>query len=276
MLPSSKPGIRVRALRRTSPMGIWFPQTSLWAPRPSSIGTSSQESMWQLRRTQGQLSSWETRSPTGTAPRPTGTTVGRTCWQNAFRRGPPRATRPFSIKALAGTICLRMAWPNALARLDCDVIAQPGVRYLIVLEGINDIGMLAREGDVPSAEHDVLVRRILAAYEQIVARAHTYDIKVIGGTILPFAGSTYYHPAPANEADRRAVNDWIRAAGHFDAVIDFDKIMRDPEHPERLLPAYDSGDHLHPSPAGYAAMAEAVPLSLFEASTEPATKKKAN
>lgn len=166
--------------------------------------------------------------------------------------------------------------PNALARLDCDVIAQPGVRYLIVLEGINDIGMLAREGDVPSAEHDVLVRRILAAYEQIVARAHTYDIKVIGGTILPFAGSTYYHPAPANEADRRAVNDWIRAAGHFDAVIDFDKIMRDPEHPERLLPAYDSGDHLHPSPAGYAAMAEAVPLSLFEASTAPATKKKAN
>lgn len=160
--------------------------------------------------------------------------------------------------------------PSALARFDHDVIAQPGARYLIVLEGINDIGVLARNGEVSRAEHDVLVRRIIGAYEQMVARAQTHDIKVIGATIMPFVGSNYYHPSPTSEADRQAINEWIRTPGHFDAVIDFDKITRDPQHPERLLPAFDSGDHLHPSPAGYAAMAQGVPLSLFVPSAEPA------
>lgn len=155
--------------------------------------------------------------------------------------------------------------PNALSRLDHDVMAQAGVRYLIVLEGINDIGMLGRAGNVSQSAHDSLVHRMIAAYEQIIARAHTANIQVIGATIMPFAGSEFYHPGPASETDRQAVNRWIRAPEHFDAVIDFDEIMRDPQHPERLMPAYDSGDHLHPSPAGYAAMAEAVPLSLFKA-----------
>ncbi|MGA7294746.1 MAG: SGNH/GDSL hydrolase family protein [Terriglobales bacterium] len=153
--------------------------------------------------------------------------------------------------------------PNALSRFDHDVVAQPGIRYLIVLEGINDIGMLAREGEVPRSEHDTLVRRIIAAYEQFIARAHTHDIEVIGATILPFAGSTYYHPGPSSETDRQAVNAWIRTPGHFDAVIDFDKVTRDPKQPELLQPEYDSGDHLHPSPAGYAAMARAIAMSLF-------------
>jgi lysophospholipase L1-like esterase len=153
--------------------------------------------------------------------------------------------------------------PNALSRFDHDVIAQPGIRYLIVLEGVNDIGMLARTGEVERAVHDALVRRIIGAYEQMTARARTHDIKIIGATIMPFAGSNYYLPGSASEADRAAINEWIRGAGHFDAVIDFDKITRDPNHPERLLPALDSGDHLHPSPAGYAAMAEAIPLSLL-------------
>jgi lysophospholipase L1-like esterase len=162
--------------------------------------------------------------------------------------------------------------PNALARFDHDVIAQPGVRYLIVLEGINDIGMLAHTGEVPRTEHDALVRRIIGAYEQMIARAHPQSIKVIGATVMPFMGSNFYHPGPASEADRQAVNEWIRAPGHFDAMIDFDKVTRDPEHPERLLPAFDSGDHLHPSPAGYAAMAQAVPLSLFMISVDPAPK----
>jgi lysophospholipase L1-like esterase len=160
--------------------------------------------------------------------------------------------------------------PNALSRFDHDVIAQPGIRYLIVLEGINDIGKLARDGEFPRTEHDLLVRRMIEVYEQIVARAHTHDIKVFGATILPFVGSNYYHPGPANEADRQAVNGWIRGAGHFDAVIDFDKVTRDPELPEQLLPAFDTGDHLHPSPAGYAAMGQAVPPSLFTQSAEPA------
>jgi lysophospholipase L1-like esterase len=158
--------------------------------------------------------------------------------------------------------------PNALARFDTDVIAQPGIRYLIVLEGINDIGMLTLQGDVSKTEHDALVQQIIAAYAQMIARAHTYGIEAIGATIMPFVGSAYYHPRPASEADRQAVNEWIRAPGHFDAVIDFDGVMRDPEHPDRLLPAYDSGDHLHPSPAGYAAMGNAVRLSLFESAPD--------
>jgi lysophospholipase L1-like esterase len=153
--------------------------------------------------------------------------------------------------------------PNALSRFDDDVVAPAGVRHLIVLEGINDIGMLGRAGNVSQAAHDELVLQMIAAYEQIIARAHTANIRVIGATIMPFVGSEFYHPGPASEADRQAMNRWIRVPGHFDAIIDFDQITRDPVHPERLLPAYDSGDHLHPSPAGYAAMADAVPLSLF-------------
>lgn len=154
--------------------------------------------------------------------------------------------------------------PNALARFDHDVLAPAGVRYLIVLEGINDIGTLAREHEVPQSEHDDLVRRMIAAYEQIIERAHAHGIAVFGATILPFVGSAYYHPSSGSEADRQKVNHWIRARGHFDAVIDFDKVTRDPEQPNCLLPKFDSGDHLHPSPAGYAAMADAIPLSLFQ------------
>lgn len=153
--------------------------------------------------------------------------------------------------------------PNALARFDRDVIAQAGVRYVIVLEAINDLGDLTRLRDGSPQAHAEMVQRIIAAYEQIIARAHAHGITAIGAMILPDAGSTYYHPGPSSEADRQAVNAWIRAPGHFDAVIDFDKTMRDPHEPDRLLPAYDSGDHLHPSPAGYHAMGEAVPLSLF-------------
>ncbi len=153
--------------------------------------------------------------------------------------------------------------PNALSRFDRDVLAQPGVRYLIVLEGVNDLGGLTRIAEVSPAEHSALVHRVLAAYEQIIVRAHAHGIRVIGATILPYMGSDYYHPGPASDADRQAINQWIRAPGHFDAVVDFDQVTRDPSHPERLLPLYDSGDHLHPSPAGYRAMGEAIPLSLF-------------
>lgn len=154
--------------------------------------------------------------------------------------------------------------PNALARVDRDIIAQTGVRYLIVLEGVNDLGKLSREGEVPKAEHDMLVNEMIAAYEQIILRAHAHGIKVYGATILPDVGSDYYHPRPANEADRVAVNNWIRQPGHFDGVVDFDKVTADPAHPDRLLPAYDSGDHLHPSPVGYEVMGKAVAITLFQ------------
>ena len=153
--------------------------------------------------------------------------------------------------------------PNALARFDRDVLAQTGVRYVIVLEAVNDLGGLTRLGDVSTAEHAALVGRILAAYEQMIVRAHASGIKVIGATILPYTGSDYYHPGAASEADRQTINAWIRKPGNFDAVVDFDAVTRDPAHPERLLPAYDCGDHLHPSPAGYRAMAEAIPVALF-------------
>ena len=153
--------------------------------------------------------------------------------------------------------------PNALARFNRDVLAQASVRYAIVFEGVNDLGGLTRAGEVPDAAHDALVAHMLSAYQQMILRAHAHGIEIIGGTITPYAGSDYYHPTARDEQDRNAVNAWIRAPGHFDAVVDFDKALRDPSHPDRLLPAYDSGDHLHPSPAGYHAIANAIPLSLF-------------
>lgn len=153
--------------------------------------------------------------------------------------------------------------PKALARFDRDVLGQTGVRWLIVFEGVNDLGGLTRDGEVSAAEHASLVRRILGAYRQMIIRAHAHGIRVIGATITPYMGSDYYHPGPASEADRQAINQWIRTPGNFDAVLDFDKVVRDASHGDRLRPIYDCGDHLHPSPAGYRAMGEAVPLSLF-------------
>ena len=153
--------------------------------------------------------------------------------------------------------------PNALARFDRDVLAPAGVRWVIVLEGVNDLGGLTRDGEVSPEQHAALVQRMLAAYQQIIERAHAHGLRVFGATITPDAGSNYYHPGPLSEADRAAVNAWIRTPGHYDAVIDFDQVARDPAHPDHLLPAYDSGDHLHPSPAGYRAMGDAVPLGLF-------------
>lgn len=153
--------------------------------------------------------------------------------------------------------------PNALARFDRDVLAPAGVRWVIVFEGVNDLGGLTRDGEVTPEQHSVRVKHIISAYEQIVQRAHAHGLRVFGATITPYVGSDYYHPGPLSEADRQAVNAWIRAAGHFDAVIDFDSVVRDPQHLDRLLPAFDCGDHLHPSPAGYRAMGEAVQLNLF-------------
>ncbi len=152
---------------------------------------------------------------------------------------------------------------SALARFDRDVLAPAGVRWVIVFEGVNDLGGLARDSEVPAAEHTALVQRVLSAYQQLVVRAHAHGLRVYGATITPYVGSTYYHPGPLSEADRQAVNQWIRAAGHFDGVIDFDSVVRDSQNPDRLLPEYDCGDHIHPSPAGYKAMGSAVALALF-------------
>lgn len=154
--------------------------------------------------------------------------------------------------------------PNALARFDRDVLAQPGVRYLIVLEGINDLGLLTRDAPATAEAHKALVAHMIGAYRQIVLRARAAGIKVYGATVVPDGTSPYYHPDALSEADRQAVNAFIRAPGNFDAVIDFDAAIRDPADPRRMLKQYDSGDGLHPSVAGYHAMAAAVPLRLFQ------------
>ena len=153
--------------------------------------------------------------------------------------------------------------PNALARFDRDVLAPAGVRWVIVFEGVNDLGAIAQRADASAAEHAALVQRVIAAYQQMIVRAHAHGLLIYGATITPYVGSTYYHPGLVAEADRQAVNQWIRAAGHFDAVIDFDAVVRDPQHPDQLLPGLDCGDHLHPSVAGYKAMGDAIPLDLF-------------
>ena len=153
--------------------------------------------------------------------------------------------------------------PNALARLERDVLSQPGVTHLIVLEGVNDLGMLTRDAPATPERHAALVAQATEALRQIVLRARARGIAAIGGTILPFGVSTYYHPPAETEADRQAINAWIRAPGHFDAVIDFAAALRDLDNPSRLNPAFDSGDGLHPSLEGYRAMAAAVPLELL-------------
>ena len=153
--------------------------------------------------------------------------------------------------------------PNAAARFERDVLGRSGVDYVILFEGVNDLGSLTRDAPVSDEAHRSLVTQMLAAYAQMVAKARERGINVIGATILPYGGSAYYHPDAANEADRQAINAWLRTPGNVDAVLDFDAAMRDPRRPDRLRAEYDSGDGLHPSIAGYKAMAEAVPLSLF-------------
>nr|AGU10353.1 GDSL-like Lipase/Acylhydrolase family [uncultured organism] len=153
--------------------------------------------------------------------------------------------------------------PNAVARFDRDVLSQSGIGHVIVLEGVNDIGVLQREKPATAAEQDALIAQVTAGYAQMIARAHERGIRIYGGTVMPFMANGYYHADAGSERMRGAINAWIRTPGRFDAVIDFDRITRDPAHPAYLNPAYDSGDGLHPSEAGYRAMAEAVPVALF-------------
>jgi len=153
--------------------------------------------------------------------------------------------------------------PNAQSRLDRDLLLQAGAAFAILLEGINDIGFSQSASFLPAgiATPDVSADDIVAGYRQIIRRAHGEGIEIYGGTLLPFAGADYYDAA--GEAKRQAVNAWIRSSGEFDGVIDFDSVMRDPSDPSRLLPAYDSGDRLHPNDAGYVAMGEAIDPSVF-------------
>jgi lysophospholipase L1-like esterase len=148
--------------------------------------------------------------------------------------------------------------PSALARFDRDVIAQAGVKYVIILEAINDIGhayTAVRPYDVVSADD------LIGGYQQMAERAHTHGIKVYFATLTPYTGAGYM--SPAGEEVRQALNTWIRTTREIDGFIDFDKATADPAHPDTFLPAYDHGDHLHPSDPGYKAMGDAIDLGLF-------------
>ncbi len=150
----------------------------------------------------------------------------------------------------------------ALARFDRDVIATAGVRYVVVLIGINDIGHPGT-GTIPASEAPT-PDQLIAGYRQLIARAHAKGLAIYGATLTPFEGTVFpgYY-TPEKEQIRQAVNNWIRSGDAFDGVIDFDRAVRDPSHPTRMLPAYDSGDHLHPNDLGMQAMANAIPLQLF-------------
>lgn len=153
---------------------------------------------------------------------------------------------------------------NALARLGRDVLSQAGIEAVILFEGTNDIGQ--PDTNIPEINHclsriPVTADEITAGYEQIIARTHARGLKIFGATILPYQGFGAWNEK--GEAKRVAVNQWIRTSGAFDGVIDFDAALRDPLAPSRLAEQYDSGDHLHPGPAGHEAMGNAVDLALF-------------
>jgi lysophospholipase L1-like esterase len=151
---------------------------------------------------------------------------------------------------------------SALARFDRDVLAQTGVKYLIILEGINDLG---HAGTSAPASETVSAEDLIAGMKQMIERAHEHGIKVFGATVTPFEGTSFPgYFTPEKEVKRKALNEFIRNGHAFDGVVDFEKAVRDPQNPDRMLPAYDGGDHLHPGDAGYKAMGEAIDLKLFK------------
>jgi lysophospholipase L1-like esterase len=157
---------------------------------------------------------------------------------------------------------------NALARFDRDVLSHPHVDTVILMMGINDIGwpdcLLAPHEPAPSADD------IIGGYKQLIARAHMHGMRIIGATLTPFEDTFKGGPLEGyynkdKEQKRQTVNQWIRTSGAFDGVIDFDAVTRDPNHPAHILPAFDSGDHLHPQDDGYKAMADSIDLKMLTA-----------
>jgi len=180
------------------------------------------------------------------------------------RRLIARGGRPMGVmnQGLGGNRILHdIRGDSGLRRFDRDVLAQPGVTHVIVLLGTNDL-----RNRWAKPEEEVTVEQMIAGLKQMALRAHARGIKIFGGTLMPFENETFLVGAwtPAREAVRQSVNAWIRNGGVFDAVIDFDAGVRDPEHPTSMLPLYDCGDHLHPSDAGYNRMGDIIDLALFD------------
>jgi lysophospholipase L1-like esterase len=155
---------------------------------------------------------------------------------------------------------------SALARFDRDVLSQPGVKWVTLMEGINDIG---REATVPAEA--VTADELIGAYKQLIAQAHEHGVQVIGCTLTPYEGAGYYREN--GEATRAALNSWIRTSGAFDAVVDFEAATRDAADAKRLRAEFDPGDHLHPNDAGYQAMADAFDLGIFTGKRAAVKKK---
>lgn len=165
-----------------------------------------------------------------------------------------------------------MTGPDVPARLDRDVFAVPGVKKIILLEGINDIGRPFQGGF--EFEGPLSVEQLIAVDKQVIVRAHARGIKVVGATLTPYEGAHYYDPK--GEAMRSALNQWIKTSGAFDGVIDFDAVVRDPAHPTAIKPGFNKYDHLHPNDAGYKAMADAIDLSLITNDTTGTEKRHGN
>ncbi len=175
----------------------------------------------------------------------------------AARDGAPRAVINMGI---SGNRVLREgAGSSALARFDRDVLSRAGVRWVLLLEGINDISFSAIAG-LPASEKTT-TDELIAGYRMLIARARSAGLEVIAGTLTPYEGVPTW--SADGERMRQQVNDWIRTSGEFDSVIDFDAALRDPQRPTRLQSAFDSGDHIHPNDAGNQAMAAAIDLDLF-------------
>jgi lysophospholipase L1-like esterase len=148
-----------------------------------------------------------------------------------------------------------------VARFQRDVLRQSGVAEVIVLEGIADITSNRSTNPYAVPHLNVSAREIIAAYQQLIDRAHAAGVKTFGSTLTPFAGSRYW--TPTGEAKREAVNAWVRSSGAFDGVIDFARVLADPNDPVRLNPRFDDGDHEHPNDTGYQAMADAINLTML-------------
>ena len=188
------------------------------------------------------------------------TTAGPITWLSGSTTTRPRRIFLVLNEGIGGNcVLITCTGPNALARFDRDVLAQAGVRYVIVLESINDIGSLH---NVNQPDYHLSAEDLEQGLGQLVVRAHQHGIKVFGATITPYQGAGYF--TDKGEQIREAVNTWILTSGVFDGTVDFDKATRDPNHPLVFASQYDSGDHLHPKDAGYSAIADSIDLSLFQ------------